>query len=299
MLHSLLSCLPSLICYFRSFLRAVLSSCNLTDDWKRIGNTKWLVKFLSIAYSNKIISVLNKIFLFDWPMKSQMNLFLWLESGRRLHSNLTCRSVLHPGMLPLTNVVLGIFTRSPLVIQGQRIQTPPSVNTTTWLNRSRVGRVVSRTPVGAANARFPHPTNKTFLSTLPENSLANAPHEAATRLTNKSWVFRLNSRNWVENCYQYWLTNWAPLWRKKSLYSVRQWGSQTVKAPENRIMMRTPQCAVYMGSRTAESQDGLTRKEALTRALVVIILNETLAVLETRVPGMVPMAFFSCLIRYW
>ncbi|KAL5967022.1 hypothetical protein TSMEX_005290, partial [Taenia solium] len=55
---------------------------------------------------------------------------------------------------------------------------------------------------------------------------------------------------------------------KRSLYSIRQWESQTVKAPENRVMMQSPQCAVYMGSRTAKSRDGLVRKEALTQALV-------------------------------
>ncbi|VDK37224.1 unnamed protein product [Taenia asiatica] len=164
-------------------------------------------------------------------------------------------SVLHQGKLSLTTVILDILARSPLVIQGQRIQTLPLVNTTTWLNRSRVSRVASRAQVGAANARSPHPSNnKTFLSTLPENLLATASHETLAKVTNES---------------------------KRSLYSIGQWGSQTVKAPENRVMMQSPQFAVYMGSRTAKSRDGLVRKEALTQALAVIVLNEALAVLET------------------
>ncbi|KAL5107469.1 hypothetical protein TcWFU_002610 [Taenia crassiceps] len=160
--------------------------------------------------------------------------------------------------LNLQNVSRLYLSGSNLVIQGQRIQALPSVNTTTWLNRSRVSRMASRTQVGAANARFPQSDNsRTFLSTLPENPPAVTPHRNATRLTNKS---------------------------KKSLYSVRQWESQTFKAPENRVIVRPPQCAAYMGSRTTKSQDGLMRKEALTQTLVVIILNEVLAVLKAPSP---------------
>ncbi|CDS37539.1 protein FAM149 [Echinococcus multilocularis] len=148
--------------------------------------------------------------------------------------------------LDLQNVSCLRLPASPLVIRGQKIRTSSSVNTTTWLNRSRVSRVASRTQVGAAHVRFPHPNNgRTPLSTLPE--------QAVTRLAAKS---------------------------KKSLYSVRQWGSQVVKAPENQVMTRSPQCAVYMGSRTAKSHDGMMSKEALTQALVEIILNEVLEVLE-------------------
>nr|CDS19482.1 protein FAM149 [Echinococcus granulosus] len=156
--------------------------------------------------------------------------------------------------LDLQNVPRLCLPASPLVIQGQKIQTSSSVNTTTWLNRSRVSRVASRTQVGAAHARFLHPNNgRTPLLTLPEHALTTTPYEAVTRLAAKS---------------------------KKPLYSVRQWGSQVVKAPENQVMTRSPQCAVYMGSRTAKSHDGMMSKEALTQALVEIILNEVLGALD-------------------